>query len=151
MGRLQVGDRFETLTMTLPLCCINFFNMFKIFATTLRTWPHMGGNYESLATVSRLLCDPLAIPVASCRNTVAVQWDRDFTISDSISQDILLQYFHVNIQSDGALLFVCLFSCFTSQVNSYGHCGTVSSLNHTFSWAGLNKRLTSNLCTYFRL
>ena len=23
--------------------------------------------------------------------------------------------------------------------------------NHTFSWEGLNKRLTSNLCTYFRL
>ena len=25
-----------------------------------------------------------------------------------------------------------LFVCFTSQVNSYGHCGTVSSPNHTF-------------------
>ena len=38
-------------------------------------------------------------------------------------------------------LLVCLFvCCFTSQVNSYGHCGTVSSPNHTFSWAGLNKR-----------
>ena len=38
--------------------------------------------------------------------------------------------------SDDALvcLFVCLFVCFTSQVNSYGHCGTVSSPNHTFSW-----------------
>ena len=47
-------------------------------------------------------------------------------------------------------LFVC-FCCFTSHVNSYGHCGTVSSLNHTFSWAGLSKRLTSNLCPYFRL
>ena len=46
---------------------------------------------------------------------------------------------------------VGLFCCFTSQVNSYGHCGTVSSPNHTFSWAGLNKRLTSNWCTYFRL
>ena len=46
--------------------------------------------------------------------------------------------------------FVC-FCCFTSHVNSYGHCWTVSSLNHTFSWAGLSKRLTSNLCTYFRL
>ena len=43
------------------------------------------------------------------------------------------------------------FCCFTSQVNSYGHCGTVSSPSHTFSWAGLNKRFTSNLCTYFRL
>ena len=45
-------------------------------------------------------------------------------------------------------LFVC---CFTPQVNSYGHCGTVSSPNHTFSWASLNKQLTSTSCTYFRL
>ena len=44
-----------------------------------------------------------------------------------------------------------LFSCFTSQVNSYGHCGTVSSPNHTFSWASLNKQFTSTSCTYFRL
>ena len=51
-------------------------------------------------------------------------------------------------KSDFFCLFV--FCCFTSHVNSYGHCGTVSSLNHTFSWAGLSKRLTSNLCTYFR-
>ena len=29
-------------------------------------------------------------------------------------------------------LFVCLFCCFMSQVNSYGHGGTVSSPNHTF-------------------
>ena len=28
--------------------------------------------------------------------------------------------------------FVCLFCCSTSQVNSYGHGGTVSSPNHTF-------------------
>ena len=27
---------------------------------------------------------------------------------------------------------LCLFCCFTAQVNSYGHCGTVSSPNHTF-------------------
>ena len=37
------------------------------------------------------------------------------------------------------------------QANSYGHDGTVSSPNYTFSWASLNKRLISNLCTYFRL
>ena len=30
-------------------------------------------------------------------------------------------------------LFVCLFCCFTSQVNSHGHGGMVSSPNHTFS------------------
>ena len=28
---------------------------------------------------------------------------------------------------------------------------TVSLPNHTFSWAGLNKQLTSTSCTYFRL
>ena len=39
------------------------------------------------------------------------------------------------------IFFVCWF---TSQVNSYGHGWTVSSPKHTFSWAGLNKRLTSN-------
>ena len=54
------------------------------------------------------------------------------------------------IHSIASILFVCLFCCFTSQVNSYGLCGAVSSPNHTFSWAGLNKRITSNSCTYFR-
>ena len=37
----------------------------------------------------------------------------------------------------------CLFCCFTFQVNSYGHGGMVSSSNHTFSWASLNKQLKS--------
>ena len=44
-------------------------------------------------------------------------------------------------------LFVCLFCCFTSQVNSYGHGGTDSSQVYTFSWASLNKQLTCTLCT----
>ena len=35
-------------------------------------------------------------------------------------------------------------------INSYGHVETVSSPRHTFSWASLIKRLTSNLCTNFR-
>ena len=30
------------------------------------------------------------------------------------------------------LMCICLFCCFTSQVNSYGHGGTVSSPDHTF-------------------
>ena len=45
----------------------------------------------------------------------------------------------------------CCFRCFTSQVNSYGHGETVISPNHTFSWASLNKQLTSTSCTYFCL
>ena len=39
--------------------------------------------------------------------------------------------------------FVFVFYCFTSQVKSYGHGGTVSSPNHIFSWEGLNKWSTS--------
>ena len=43
---------------------------------------------------------------------------------------------------------VCLFVLLLFvPVNSYGHGGTVSSPNHTFSWASLNKRLTI-LCTH---
>ena len=43
----------------------------------------------------------------------------------------------------GVFFFFALFCCFTSQVNSYGHGGTVNSFYHTFSWASLNKQLTS--------
>ena len=38
-----------------------------------------------------------------------------------------------------AIAFVCLCCCFTSQVNSYGHGGTVSSTNHTFSLASFKQ------------
>ena len=44
------------------------------------------------------------------------------------------------------VLFGCLFCCFTFQVNSYDHGGTVSSPNHTFSWTSLTWRLTSTSC-----
>ena len=36
------------------------------------------------------------------------------------------------IRNKSVNYFDCLFCCFTSKVNSYGHCGTVSSTNHTF-------------------
>ena len=40
----------------------------------------------------------------------------------------------------------CLFVCFVAlRPKIYGHCGTVSSPNHTFSWASLNKQLTSTI------
>ena len=61
----------------------------------------------------------------------------------------LFPYFNGNHHIEEILF--CLFCCFTSQVNSYGHGGTVSSPNHTFSWASLNNQLTSTSCTYFRL
>ena len=40
-------------------------------------------------------------------------------------------FFYVLRVVDLMILF-CLFCCFTSQVNSYGYGGTVSSLNQTF-------------------
>ena len=46
---------------------------------------------------------------------------------------------------------VILFCCFASKFNSYGNGGTVSSPNHTFPWASLNKQLTSTSSTYFPL
>ena len=73
-------------------------------------------------------------------------------INGPISRVLLLIIVHVQLLSILVTsCFVCLFCCFTSQVNSYGHCETVSSHHHTFSWAGLNKRLTSDSCTYFCL
>ena len=36
------------------------------------------------------------------------------------------------------MLWIVYFCCFTSQVNCYGHGGTVSSPNHSFSWASLS-------------
>ena len=63
--------------------------------------------------------------------------------------DIIHQFLQVDYLTTGG--FVCLFCCFTSQVNSYGHGGTVRSPNHNFSWASLNKQLTSTSCTYFRM
>ena len=38
----------------------------------------------------------------------------------------------LNLDNDWYMRDLCLFCCFTSQVNSYGHGGTVSSPNHTF-------------------
>ena len=48
--------------------------------------------------------------------------------------------------------YVCLFVLLLYvPVNSYGHGGRVSSPNHSFSWANLNKQLTNNSCIYFCL
>ena len=83
-------------------------------------------------------------------------------MGSSISYDTIhLGWFIVYIEGSSVIisntnvffsLFVCLFVLLlyvpSQQLWSLR---AVSSPNHTFSWAGLNKRLTSNLCTYFRL
>ena len=48
-------------------------------------------------------------------------------------------------------LLFCLFLLLLYAASQRGHGGTVSSPNHTFSWASLNKQFTSTSCTYFRL
>ena len=60
-----------------------------------------------------------------CEQTVTAKLVSVATETDEEDKNTLYTHMHIH------LLFVCLFCCFTSQVNSYGHCGTVSSLNHT--------------------
>ena len=57
----------------------------------------------------------------------------------------------ITLPYDVLLKQFCLFCCFTSQVNNYGHGGTGSSSNHTLTYASLNKQLTSTSGTYFGL
>ena len=50
--------------------------------------------------------------------------------------------------------FVCLFVCFVAlrpKSTAMVIAGRSVHVSTFFSYAGLNKRLTSNLCTYFRL
>ena len=50
------------------------------------------------------------------------------------------------------MVMVCLYGLmFYVPVNSYCHVETVCSPNQTFSWACLNKLLTSTSSTYFHL
>ena len=55
---------------------------------------------------------------------------------------IPLNYFH------GFFKQICLFWFLYVPSQQLWSGGTVSSPNYTFSWANLNKRLTSNSCTY---
>ena len=48
--------------------------------------------------------------------------------------------YYLKVRTLGVCLFVLLLYV---PSHGYGHGGTVSSPNHTFSWAGLNKQLTS--------
>ena len=50
----------------------------------------------------------------------------------------------------GGLLFVC-FVALRPKSTAMVIAGRSVHLTTFFSWAGLNKRLTSNSCTYFRL
>ena len=62
------------------------------------------------------------------------------------------------VSADLELLFeaivVCLFVCFVAlrpKSTAMVTAGRSVHLTTLFSWAGLNKRITSNSCTYFRL
>ena len=97
-------------------------------------------------------CDPLNYTMDHSKFIASIQ-KKEFISSFKSSANYYFQQQSLNYMymMKHQIMFFCLFCCFTSQVTSYGHCGTVSSPNHTFSWASLNKQLTSTLCTYFRL
>ena len=71
--------------------------------------------------------------------------------SQSTAVVITRRSVHLTTLFPGQFLHCLLVLLLYVPVNSYGHYETVSSPNHTFSWASLNKRLTSTSCTYFRL
>ena len=66
------------------------------------------------------------ITTFSCHNVCYWITVTSYDKSLNLILDLLFFLYNMNI------LFVCLFCCFTSQVNSYGHGGTVSSPNLTF-------------------
>ena len=76
---------------------------------------------------------------------------QDLQTEEANGMFMLLGIYPEQVFLEICFLFVSLFYCFTSQVNSFGHYGMVSSSNHTFSWTSLNKQLISSLCAYFRL
>ena len=67
-----------------------------------------------------LLCHTHSLPGNADRQAVLLGYTEHSPVKINTSSLLLL------------LLFVCLFCCFMSQANSYGHCGTDSSPNHTF-------------------
>ena len=75
----------------------------------------------------------------------------DIFLRHSLIQGSVLKLIKCPFSSLLNILF-CLFVLLLYMlIKIYGHGGTVSSPNHTFSWASLNKQLTSNSCTYFLL
>ena len=86
------------------------------------------GDNESLATVSRLLCDPLAMFVASCRKTVAVQWDRGLTSCIAPFNMISLLYI--------ALFMVLNKVCITLQASKYLTKGTCPASQIVLAYMG---------------
>ena len=68
--------------------------------------------------------------------------------SYNLSTSFLKWKISVDDMDYSILDFVCLIGLmFYAPVNSYGH---VTS-SHIVSWSSLTKRLTSTLCTFFRL
>ena len=75
----------------------------------------------------------IATPGSAVRLASVARHVIDCTTRPSINFCDNLECVYVKYKSHASTArLVCLFCCFTSQVNSYGHGGTVSSPNHTF-------------------
>ena len=127
---------------------MNRMNTSNIQSQTLskeRTYPILGGHQYTSGTSSGSSQHIQRLDISPQTGSPRSKSSSDNHLEISHFLTYIPQYFFVRF---------CLFCCFTSQVNSYGHGGTpgtVSSPNHTFSWASLNKQLTSTLCIYFCL
>ena len=111
------------------------------------------GSAELRAHLSYL---PYAWRTLGCGSSLWNRVAHDLQRQNKLNVSYTFYYMHPLSSQDPSLIFICDSKClgqlkcflcffcfFTSQVNSYGHGGTVSSPNHTFSWASLNKQLTS--------
>ena len=120
----------------------------KFWQLLCATWRRMRGNNELLATVSRLLCDPLAISVASCRKTIAVQWDRGFTVWLSNDFPVNYQLFMINHEYSCEISFIYdqwlknLWNNITSD--------KIRCINDGLGWESDNLRLYFTILLHFK-
>ena len=128
-------------------------------STRLVEWWQRDGIFYPILTrmMDYFSCSPL--------NTSLILKKKTLKIQNTLRCDMVISFYHYN---DGhgltygqraavfhlslRLVRVCFVFVLLlyAPVNSYSYYGTVSSSNHTFSLASLNKRSTSTSCTYFR-
>ena len=93
-------------------------------------WPWARHIYPSLVLVQpRKTCPDVTERLLP--GTLRIKWNKTNLPVQLSEITCLWQYIYLQTKEIDTFI-VCLFCCFTSQVNSYGHCRTVSSPNHTY-------------------
>ena len=114
-------------------CCLSCFRICSLLPCA-----HKRDRTDILALVCDVYCDCVALPfgilgqvwhlIVSIPNPCCLSYFR--YISCLVGLGVKISF--ITLVPGQRHSFFCLVCCFTSQVNSYGHCGTVSLPNHTF-------------------